>query len=437
MSQHAAAVVSEADEELTTYTDAVARGHYDTHIGNLTGKHDNVRSYWEDQLTRLTLRPYLARLVEQRRDGNEKVRIVDLGCGAGQGYELLTKIDQRDLNLGLFHQRIMERDDVTIYLGVDLSHAMVDRGNELYAADPTIRFVQGDLNEGLHAIATEQTFDLYFCAYGSLSHLTAPSLESLLQEVVAHAANGSLIVMDLLGRNSLEWPNLWTATTDDEAFCDYTMSYLYRDLNNQVAPDVEVEHFPMRYWGGDEIVDLVERVNQATGSRGGSNAGLKIHKKFDRSIFVGRHIDTGEYNSQLKPMRRTINRLHEDYMRTDLDLLFWEPKYIPTHPDERVNAFFDELMTSWNRLVDYTQERLQGQASLANVRDWDQLPAPLQFGLMTIDRVINSAEWMWVGDPRANIIEPQLGYALRNLEHKLERGLGCGHGLMVILEVEK
>ncbi|MCB0062845.1 MAG: class I SAM-dependent methyltransferase, partial [Caldilineaceae bacterium] len=148
MSQHAAAVVSEADEELTTYTDAVARGHYDTHIGNLTGKHDNVRSYWEDQLTRLTLRPYLARLVEQRRDGNEKVRIVDLGCGAGQGYELLTKIDQRDLNLGLFHQRIMERDDVTIYLGVDLSHAMVDRGNELYAADPTIRFVQGDLNEG-------------------------------------------------------------------------------------------------------------------------------------------------------------------------------------------------------------------------------------------------------------------------------------------------
>lgn len=437
MSQHAAVPLGEADETLTTYTDAVARGHYDTHIGNLTGKHDNVRSYWEDQLTRITLRPYIANLVEHKRDEAQKMRIVDLGCGAGQGYELLTKIDQRDLDLGLFHQRVMEESDVGCYLGVDISHAMVDHGNELYAADPTIRFTQGNLNEGLAAIADEAPFDLYFCAYGSFSHLETPSLQALLLDIADHAENGSLIVMDLLGRNSLEWPDFWGMASDQEPYFDYNMSYLYRDIDNVLAPDVEVEHFPMRYWAGGEIDALIEQVNRELGSNFAHSPQLTLHQKFDRSIFVGRHIDTGEYNQHLKPMRRIINRLHEDYMRTNLDLLFWEPKTISEHSDAKVNEFFHLLNTSWNRLVDFTQERLQGQVSLANIQDWDQLAPPLQFALMTVDRVINSAGWMWYGDPRANIIEPQLGYALRSLEHKLQRGLGCGHGLVVVLEVQK
>jgi hypothetical protein len=71
------------------------------------------------------------------------------------------------------------------------------------------------------------------------------------------------------------------------------------------------------------------------------------------------------------------------------------------------------------------------------LKGWPDFSAPLQFALMTIDRVINDTEWMWSGDPRANIIEPQLGYALRNLEADLQRGLGCGHGLLVMLKIEK
>jgi hypothetical protein len=311
---------------------------------------------------------------------------------------------------------------------------MVERGNRLYSDNPAVHFRQGDLNEGLAAVAHEQPFDLYFCAYGSFSHLKDAPLASLLNNVAEHAANGSFIVMDLLGRNSLEWPCYWQTQRTDDAYCDYTMSYLYRDVHNQIAPGVAIEHFPMRYWSGDEIADLIDEVNQMQQASG---ATLTIREKVDRSIFVGRHIDTGEYNPNLKPIRRTVNCLHEDYMRTDLDQLYWEPQHLVAHPDERVNHFYEELMTCWNRLVDFTKERLAGQVSLASISDWDQLPAPLQFGLMTVDRVINSVGWMWYGDPRANIIEPQLGYALRGLEHRLQRGLGCGHGLVVILEVQK
>ncbi len=437
MSQHAAAEISDADETLTTYADAVKRGEYDTHVGNLTGKHDNVRSYWEDQLTRLTLRPHIAKLVDRKHDANEKVRIVDLGCGAGQGYELLTKIDQRDLDLGLNHQRVLAVDDLECYVGVDLSESMVQRGNQMYAEDPTIRFVQGDLNEGLAAVAKEDPFDLYFCAYGSMSHLETAALHSLLEEVGEHAANGSLIVMDLLGRNSLEWPHYWNATTDDEKYRDYSMSYLHRNVQNEIPEGVDIEHFPMRYWTGDEIDSLVQSVNQKLTANSADGPTLQVRKRYDRSIFVGRHIDTGEYNQNLKPMRRAINRLHEDYMRTDLESLYWEPRLIPEHPDERVNEFFHQLMISWNTLLDFFQKRLKGNVSLANVSGWDEFSAPLQFALMTIDRVINSTEWMWYGDPRANIIEPQLGYALRSLEHNLQQGLGCGHGMVVVLEVQK
>jgi hypothetical protein len=42
-----------------------------------------------------------------------------------------------------------------------------------------------------------------------------------------------------------------------------------------------------------------------------------------------------------------------------------------------------------------------------------------------------------MGDARANIIEPSLGYALRELEMRLQRGIGCGHGLVAILELER
>ena len=34
-----------------TYTETVARGHYETNNGGLFGKHDNVRTYWEDEVT--------------------------------------------------------------------------------------------------------------------------------------------------------------------------------------------------------------------------------------------------------------------------------------------------------------------------------------------------------------------------------------------------
>jgi hypothetical protein len=53
-----------------------------------------------------------------------------------------------------------------------------------------------------------------------------------------------------------------------------------------------------------------------------------------------------------------------------------------------------------------------------------------------MQRVVNTTGGL-PGDSRANIIEPQLAYALRRLEMELQSGAGTGHGLVGILKINK
>ncbi|MDJ0800002.1 MAG: class I SAM-dependent methyltransferase [Calothrix sp. MO_167.B12] len=410
-----------------TYSQAVKEGKYDLYVGNLFGKYDNVRTYWEDQLNRIIFRPFLRDVVERRQQENQGVRIMDLGSGSGQGYEILTKIDHHDLDLGLQHQRILPESDIDWYLGLDISKAMVDKGQALFEDKSNVKFVQQDLREGLGRIKTEEEpFEIYFSSYGSLSHLSRQELVRLLQDICQHGANDSLVVLDLVGRYSIEWPDFWSATSEDEKMRDYSMSYLYSE---PVRNQLDIETFPLRFWIGDEVKELAKELTADTG------VGVEVVKLVDRSMLVGRHTDTREFNQNLKPIRRLVNSLHEDYLRTDLEELILTPDMVPNHP--QVAPFLWQLIESWNILVKFCQKRLNHGMALQELEEWDHFSKPLQFALMTMDRVIADVGWMWYGDPRANIIEPQLGYALRTLEYEMQKGIGCGHGLVAILKIQK
>ena len=52
-------------------------------------------------------------------------------------------------------------------------------------------------------------------------------------------------------------------------------------------------------------------------------------------------------------------------------------------------------------------------------------------------KVVKVAAGTRIGNPRASLVEPQLGYSLRELEMGLQQGLGCGHGLVAIFEIVK
>jgi len=413
------------NEKLKTYAEAVQRGDYNRYSGNLSGKHDNVRTYWEDQLTRFVLRPYLSKLIINRQKQGQKLRILDMGCGSGQGYELITKIDKRDLDLGLQHDRVLPKDEIEVYLGIDLCQEMVDKGNEIFADNPNLKFKQADLRESLNAIKNEKPFDIYFSSYASMSHLDRPHLEKLLKDTCLHSTNGSLIILDFLGRYSIEWPDYWNVETEEEKIRDYSMSYLF----NGSAQNADIEHFPVRFWTGDEVDNLVEEISHETKIQ------IELLKKFDRSVLVGRHTDTQQYNPTLKPLRRIVNRLLENYMRTDFSELIIDTAIVPANPE--VSPFLNELIRSWNILTDFCQKRMEENASIVELEDWPEYSTNLQLALMNIDRIITDIEWMKYGEPRANIIEPQLGYALRSLEINTQKGIGCGHGLVAILKVTK
>lgn len=404
----------------TTYRHAVASGSYHVYQGNLSGKFDNVRVYWEDQVTRMAILGPICGLRENR---SGPLRVLDLGCGSGQGYEILSQLERDFLNLTAHHDWLLKEEDID-YTGLDLSEDMVEQGRRNYAGRKAVRFKQQDLNEGLGAVRAEKPFDIYFSSYGSLSHLQREHLVNLLADIARHGEAGSLVVLDLIGRYSLEWKQYWSAKTEAEKYRDYSMNYLY--LGN---PDAmrKAEHFPVRFWSGDEIPALLEEASARAGRS------LTAVQGADRSLLVGRHVETGHFNPALRPWRSAVNKLLEDHMRTNLEDLLVPEEIVPAGAP--VSDFLAEFVRSWNFLVNFTRRQTESPQTLAEIEEWSSLSAPLQFALMSMDRVIGNVSWMHFGDPRANIIEKQLAYLLRSLERRMQRGLGAGHGMVVVAKI--
>lgn len=408
-----------------TYAETVARGHYDTNLGGLHGKHDNVRTYWEDELTRLTLRSFVRERVVACAAANRGVRVVDLGCGSGEGYQLLTRIRQHDLNLEEAQRYVLNPHQIDLYLGLDLSESMLQRGRRNYRGIPNVNFAHVDLREGLGEAGREAPFDIYFSSYGSLSHLSSDELETCLRAVAHHAAPGALIVLDLVGRHSPEWPEYWSANDELAKVRPYSMSYLFSEHERESGT---IERFPLRFWTGSEVRQLCRAISADSGVT------LEPLELLDRSIFVGRHVDTAEYGTFLPPLRKLVNRLFEHNVRTPLDRLMIA--YRPVSGVGELNDYFAGLASCWNTAVEFARARLAGtRVDLVEMNGWREFPAPLQMALVTLDRIVDSVAWIDVGDVRANIVEPQLAYVLRRMQHRLQDGRGSGHGLVAVLRV--
>lgn len=76
---------------------AAQQGFYGLERGNLKGKKDYVRKFWEDTIIKLTVRDPIEKLLTKR----DNIRIIDLGCGGGEGFDLLTHIPpSKPLNPG-------------------------------------------------------------------------------------------------------------------------------------------------------------------------------------------------------------------------------------------------------------------------------------------------------------------------------------------------
>jgi hypothetical protein len=96
----------------------------------------------------------------------------------------------------------------------------------------------------------------------------------------------------------------------------------------------------------------------------------------------------------------------------------------------------ERLHGYWNSLVRFTADALACQdASAAPPSIRGSTPEPVRRSMMRLAEIITASSALESDDPRSEWIEPQLGFALRNLELNARHGQGCGHGLVAVYEV--
>mgnify|MGYP001132720299 CR=1 FL=1 len=409
------------------YLEAIRHGRYSEQVKGLRCKYDHVRIQFEDFITSYYLRPHLEDILKGKvKEGDEGLRFYDLGCGTGDGYDLLSRI-ARKTRLSQFDTRLIQEEMVDHYKGVDLNVALLKEARSLFGHYEHVDFCKGDFSNGLPVDEGEDPYDLYFTSYGTLSHCTDDELEKLFTDIGKHANNGSLILGDFIGRYSYEWQDLWTHNPKKEPFMDYLINYLYDEEDRE---NIEISSFPMRLMTPEELNPILNHAAEKAGVK------LEVLRYFDRSLFVGRHIETGTYNGNPQPLRLMVSSLFERGLRTYFPDL--KVDFKPRPGFDWQNEALRTLAESWNNLVDYTMVLMKHYDS-----DEELLPyppqtevKPLELAYRVMRQTLEGSRGLY-GDIRADVVEAQLVYAIRSLEMNLQNGRGLGHGLITIIKVVK
>ena len=406
--------------KVDAYDEALQSGLYQKQSG-LVGKYDNVRCFWEDEELGLYLRPYLKRLVAQKKECGEGINLLDLGCGSGDGLDFITSINDSGSLISEHNARVLEPDMLNCYKGIDLNEGLLKQAQGIYGKRENVSFICSDLND--FDLGAGEPYELYLANYGTLSHNTDEKTIELLSNIARHSQNGALIMVDWLGRYSYEWQTLWTKDLEHSQWIDYAISYIHSD--GGVEPS-ELPHFPLRIMGRQEALHIYR---EAKRKAGGS---IALRKLADRSSLVGRHMDTAQYNPYCQPLRQVVNSLFEPNRCTNLDEALVH--YVPGEGFTEVNAYYQKLADCWNYLITYTKALVDG-GKLPQALS--ETPLPLRRAASAMRSIVRVAARMKIGNARVSLVEPQLGYCLRELEMGLQRGQGCGHGLVAIFEVVK
>jgi SAM-dependent methyltransferase len=404
------------------YETAVRLGFYGADSSGLTGKKDNVRKYWEDIVIKLSVRPFVERLLERK----ESIRVIDLGSGSGEGVELLTHIPVSDALRSVDKPFLLDRDAIGSYVGLDISPGMVEQGQINYADWPNARFAEADLAKGF-PLLDQEPFDLYFSSYASLSHLTPTQLSRLIRDITEHVCRRAYLVLDLMGRFSPEWPGYWA--TNRPRMLPYNMGYLFHSQGRQHR---QVDSHNVCYWAAGDLKTFIDSLSAVPGKS------VRIVELRDRSVLVGRHIDTGSFNGQPRWIRNAVNRLfHRDYRGSVSELLVdvsFVDEYRSARPEawERIELHREQ----WNTVIRFV-DALARSGNGAVREALEQAPAGVADDLKLLEWLHRNAARFPVVDFWASVMGPQIACVLRNLELSLPEGLGCGHGLLCILEISE
>lgn len=407
-------------EKTEFFETAVQHGFYSSKTGGLIGLDDNVRKYWEDISIKTAIRRPILRLLQIK----DRLRILDLGCRSGDGYELLAHLPPVN-KMTVQRDFILQDSTIKQYLGVDLSREMICKGRNNYSGKDNIEFLETNLATDFSYL-TKVPFDIYFSSYGSLSHLTYTELENIFGHILYSNNEEFVIAIDLFGKFSPEWPQYWKK--NDEELLEYNMNWL--NSSNQQFYDKEVIHL-VRFWNASEISNLF------------GNLAKKFVRKIeincsDRSILVGRNMDTGFYNKFPQKLRLEVNKLFDRDYRGNVEFLSADISYLE-HLKESHSLEYQRIShycKLWNDTISFLDALIHEKHSLAN-EIMLSVPDFLKEELSMLKWLEGNSSRFPVVDFWASIMGPQVACVLRNLEFNLSAGMGCGHGLVCTIEVSK
>ncbi|HYW20988.1 MAG TPA: class I SAM-dependent methyltransferase [Nodularia sp. (in: cyanobacteria)] len=357
-------------------------------------RQDNVKVKWERQFSRDLTQKLVSKLVTQ--SDFKSLSVIDFGCGIGEGLTLFydifkeLKIDQNHLN----------------YIGVDISPEMLKTASQKWQGFNNVEFLLQDFRDGI----PDHPSQIYYSCGVPYSHLTQEEMFGVLVNIfkaIKCNQTESLILIDVLGRYSIEWITKWS-----ESRWSYRMSFLAEAADSQTPMSMTCYYAP----------ELTQLFDEAAKQSGCEILSLDF---YDRSIMVGRHTTTNEYNPYIPAYRELVNSLYE-LEATDLQKLLLNCP-LPDAP-QPVKAFFATFAQEWNALIATAAQLRSETEEFAGICT-DTSRAMAFREMVLTQRSVGTSQQT---DP----LELLLAEQLRQLEIELQPGLGISHTLIGVLEVK-
>ncbi|NEO24230.1 class I SAM-dependent methyltransferase [Moorena sp. SIO4A5] len=372
----------------TVYDQSNAVQHYLS-----KSRRDGVKVDWEEPFSRSVFKQAIAPVSKNK---GEKLRVVDIGAGTGDGYVLLSTLLLKDPELSGSYE--LE------YLGVDISTQMVETAINLYGNHSNVGFECADIRTSKLA----RPFDLYLSCGVPYSHLTHQELDQALKMIVTNVCENRsrcAVIVDVLGRYSIEWTAQW-----QNSRWNYSMSFF------QTEGDTEPTW--MSFYSHQHLQEIMQQAANAVGCP------VEKFQFFDRSIMVGRHTSTRQFNPGLPNYRDLVNSLLSPSQQTDLSQLIFQVE-LGAAP-EHILDFFRKFSSWWNRLVSDATELLGEPLAVATV----ELPPEVQ-GF----KAAAQQELQQISDKHLyrQKVESMLAQVLRKLEATQQPGYGVGHDLFGVM----
>jgi SAM-dependent methyltransferase len=198
----------EKRNKTSAYSEAINSGQYQKELG-LIKKYDNVRIYWEDEISRAFVRPYLEHLISEKEDRLGRLRILDLGCGSGDGFELLKGVRRKDNNLTTQGIYAIGQEALGLYLGIDNNAELIEQAKAIHGQNSKLEFVHADFSNLVETLSGYEKFDLFFSSYGTMSHCSDDQFADLILQIMELSGPRAIAVCDWLGRYTYAWQDLW------------------------------------------------------------------------------------------------------------------------------------------------------------------------------------------------------------------------------------